>query len=190
MADLKALQLENKVAKETQHLAEREWKLQCEKEDRQAQKDLRAGQGLKAQLKREGEGLKAKHAADGLAEKERLVGEGQATRAAFLADGKAHRLALIREGEVEKERLSAETALHERSVLARVSQVEEREAALVCLNENAQVEAREIIDKAHRDAKRIKVDRLMDFMDAEESPFTLADYAGGRSPVIWMITFS
>ncbi len=54
MADLKALQLENKVRKETQHLAEREWKLQCEKEDRQAQKDLRAGQGLKAQLKREG----------------------------------------------------------------------------------------------------------------------------------------
>ena len=54
MADLKALQLENKARKETQHLAEREWKLQCEKEDRQAQKDLRAGQGLKAQLKREG----------------------------------------------------------------------------------------------------------------------------------------
>ncbi len=54
MAGLKALQLENKAKKEALHLAEREWKLQCEKEDRQAQKDLRAGQGLKAQLKREG----------------------------------------------------------------------------------------------------------------------------------------
>ncbi len=66
MADLKALQLENKAKKEALHLAEREWKLQCEKEDRQAQKDLRAGQGLKAQLKREGGDLKAKYAADGV----------------------------------------------------------------------------------------------------------------------------
>ena len=59
MADLKALQLENKVRKETQHLAEREWKLQCEKEDRQAQKDLRAGQGAQGTIEEGGGGFES-----------------------------------------------------------------------------------------------------------------------------------
>ena len=185
MADFKALERANKLAKDQNKIARDEWKLQCDKEDRAAQQGLRQGQSCKESLVAEGESRKAELEREGQTTKDRLIAEGKATRDAFVADGTTKRAQAIQEGKVEKARLIqeavAKNADEAQSLADRAMQISQSEEELVSAKTQAEALAEVIIANAHREAKRIKVDRVMDIVDADNSPYTLDDYA--RKPV-------